>query len=789
MKGKALFLFIFLLLSVLLSSHLLLLFQVPEFRISHQSFEPSPVSLVLLSALIFIILLALWTLYARAVSRLFDRKESEVLGQDFLSYLPLLLLSLTPLTLRHYIGSADLETRLRLFLLAIAVAIVYLKAVQVRRWSETKAPFWRSWSQKFTALSSQKKITVLFLGSFLAFNAGTLLLVSEGVTFSGDEPHYLLISHSLLRDGDFDLANNYEQRDYAGFMMFEGKTGAHVVPGAKPGSRYSFHSPGVAFLMLPFYALSGLIKGRALVFIIRLGMSLWGAFFAVQVYLYARSEWQKDDFALRLWFLTSFTTPVFFYSIHVYPEIVVAALSLAVFRLVRFSPQLTWKKAMVCGLFLGSFFWFHALKYIALFIPLFLYGLWVLLKRQRARPPLVPFIATTAVVIFAYLQFQHSLYGTYSLSTVSWASQMTDTGEEFIRFAKALLFKIPLRDRWQTLSGYFLDQRDGLFFYAPIFFFALFGAVEMLRRKKRDFWLLLGITAPYVLLSAFLTQRTGYAPQGRPLVSVIWALTIWLGYFLIYNRKTILSYVFNFAAAISFLFVLLLLQSPLNLYQETTRGLRERGSGLFFSLSNLHFQLTNFLPSYIKSGEGAWLPNIIWPTIVVLLIAAYLVTKKRPLTLKTSTHTLLACAAVAVFFIWIVLYPRLVLRQPTYTELGPGKRVTFYSLSRAARMTEPGRFRLREDGRSYRFYMTTEQPVEDLRISLGSMQGDYDYSISLFDEVLVRGNTVREIQELTLPSPPRYRLGKKTFYTIIFELGKDPRIPMELNPFLFSLSY
>jgi len=789
MKGKPLVLFLFLLFSALLSSYLLLALKVPGFKVSHHIFEPSRASLVLLSALIFILLLALWALYARAVSGLFARKKSEVLGQDFLTYLPLLLLSLTPLTLRHYIGSADLETRLSLFALAVAFAFVYLKAVQVKRWSETKAPFWQAWSRKFTALSLKKKIIVLFLGSFLAFNAGTLLLVSEGVTFSGDEPHYLLICHSLLRDGDFDLANNYEQRDYAGFMMFEGKTGAHVVPGAKPGSRYSFHSPGVAFLMLPFYALSALIKGRALVFIIRLGMSLWGAFFALQVYLYARSEWQKDDLALRLWFLTSFTTPVFFYSIHVYPEIVVAVLSLAVFRILRFSPALSGKRAALCGLFLGSFFWFHALKYIALFIPLFLYGLWVLTKRQRTRRPLLIYLLVAAAVIFLYLQFQHALYGTYSLSTVSWASQMTDTGQEFIRFAKTLLFKIPLRDRWETLAGYFLDQRDGLFFYAPIFFFALFGAVEMLRRKREDFWLLLGLTAPYVLLSAFLTQRTGYAPQARPLVSVIWWLAIWLGYFLAYNRKTILSYVFNFAAALSFLFILLLLNTPVNLYQETTRGPRERGGGLFFSLSNLHFQLTDFLPSYIKSGEGAWLPNIIWPAIVALFVGAYLITKKRTVILSASTHTLLACAGVAVFFVWIVLYPRLVLRQPTYTALGPGKRMTFYSLSRAARMVEPGRFRLREDGRSYRFYLTTEQPVEELRISLGSMQGDYDYSISLFDEALVRGKTVKEIQELRLPGPPRYRLGKESFYTIILELGKDARIPMELNPFLFSLSY
>ena len=789
MKGKAFFLLMFFLFSALLSGFFLLIIQVPRFNVSRHSFEPSPVSLILLCALIFVILAALWMVHARAASRLFARKESEVLGQDFLTYLPLLFLSLTPLTLRHYIGSTDLETRLQLFALAIAAAVIYLKVVQAKRWSETRVPVGRPWSEKFTALSPQKRIALLFLGSLLAFNAGALLLVSENGGFSGDEPHYLLICHSLLRDGDFDLANNYRQRDYAGFMMFEGKIDPHVVPGGKPGSRYSFHSPGVAFLLLPFYALSVLVKGRALIFFIRFGMSLWGALFSVQVYLFARSEWQKDSLALKLWLLSSFTVPVFFYSLYVYPEIVVAVLSLAVFRILRSSPRLTCKKAAVCGLFLGSFFWFHALKYLALFIPLLAYGLWVLMRRPRSRRPLICYLAVTAAVILLYLQFQKAHYGTYSLSTVSWAAQMTDTGEKFVRFAETLLFQISLRDRWETLAGYFLDQRDGLFFYAPIFFFALFGAVEMLRRKKKDFWLLLGLTSPYVLVSAFLTQRTGYAPPARPLVSAIWWLSIWLGYFLIHNRKTILSAVFNFAAALSFLFVILLLKTPAFLHQETTRGTRERGGGLFFSLSNLHFNLTDFLPSYIKSGEGTWLPNLIWPAVLALLISGYLVAKKRPFTLKLTTHTLLACTGLAVFFVWIVLLPRLVLRQPTPTSLGPGKNVIFYSLSRSARMAEPGRFRLREDGRSYRFYMTTDRPLQELRISLGSTQGEYDYSIRLFDEVLVRGRTVREIRELTLRSPPLYRLGKKTFYTLVLELGKGAETRTELHPFVFDVSF
>ncbi len=788
MKGKSLFLLLFLLFSFLLGLCLLLLRQVPRFRFTERSFDVSPPAVLLVVGAAFISLLSIWILYARFASRLFARKESEVLEQDFLTFLPLLFLSLTPLTLRHYTYAPDLQTRLSLFALGIAGALVYLKIVQVRRWGQTGDPFWKSWGRKFGGLSLNKKIALLFLTSLLIFNAGALLLVSRGATFSGDEPHYLIISHSLLRDGDFDLANNYEGRDYATFMMFEGRTSAHVVPGAKPGSRYSFHSPGVAFVMFPFYVLSTLFKGKALIFILRLGMSLWGGFLAIQIYLFARSEWGKDSLAQWVWFLTSFTTPVFFYSVHVYPEIIVAALSLVVFRLLRFSPVLNTGKAAICGFCLASFFWFHALKYLALFIPLFLYALWTLTKKSKTRLPPLLFIGITAAGIFLYLQFQRALYGSFSLATVSWAAPMTDSGGKLIRFVEGLIFQIPWRDRWQTLAGYFLDQRDGLLFYAPLYLFSLFGAVEMFRRMKREFWLLLGLTAPYVLVSAFLTQRTGYAPQARPLVAVIWALAIWIGYFLVSRRKTVCSAIFNFAAGLSLLFTVILCLTPLNLYQETTRGPRERGAGMFYLLSNLHFQVTDLLPSYIKSGEGTWLPNLIWPGIVFLLIILYVVTKRRPISLNFSTHLLVAFAALLLFFVGIVLYPRFVLRNPTYTELGPRKSVTFYSLSRASRMVGPGLFRIREDGRSFRFYLTTRLPVEKLRISLGSTQGEYDYSIHLFDEVLAQGRTVNELKSLSFPDIPRYKLGKESFYTIILELGKDENVRVELNPYHFEIA-
>jgi hypothetical protein len=571
--------------------------------------------------------------------------------------------------------------------------------------------------------------------------------------------------------------------------MFEGKIAPHAVTGSDPDSRYSFHSPGIAFLMLPFYALGSLFEGKAIIFILRLGMGLWGALFALQVYLYAQSEWRAAAPALKLWALSSFTAPVFFYAVHIYPEIVVAAFSLAAFRIFRFSPVISRAKAALGGLLVSSLIWFHALKYIFISFPLFAYGFIMVRKKSSRRRHLWIYLLLAVAVVGSYLQFQKTLYGTYSLSAVSWAQEMTDTGQKFLRFARTLLFEIPLRARWETLAGYFLDQRDGLLLYAPLYFFALLGAWEMWKRKRKDCFLLLLLAAPYVLVSAFLTQRAGYAPQARPLVAVIWAAIIWLGYFLAGNRKTIFTYAFWFAAGLSYFLTLLLLKFPVNLYQETTRGTTERGGGLFYLLSNIHFRLPDFLPSYIKTAEGTWLPNFLWLAAVVLFVAVYVTVKKRRLSISLTGHILLAGAGCLIMFFWLALYPRLVPQNPVRTVLPSRERVTFYSLSRAARMSEAGRFLLNEDDRSYRFFFTTPSPVRQLKFSLGSTEGDYAWRLRVFDEVFAEGQTVKEVRTLNLSSPPYYPLGKSSFYTLVLDLGPGVGVTTRLNPYLFRVQF
>lgn len=780
-KNPALYFLFFLILAALAGPFFLLSRKAPALTISNHAFSPFSGTVAVFSGLLFLFFLAFWAGYSRLVSSVLTADYEEVLVRDFLTFPPFLFFSLTPLTLGHYIGGKDLQDRLVLFLVGLGSAFFYLKLVQIRRWSAGRELPWQRAEKWFSLLSVKKKLIVLFVAALVFFNAGSAVMTLAGMTAAGDEPHYLLIDQSLLRDRDLDLTNNYAQRDYDRFMRFPGKLQPHVVPGAKPGSHYSFHSPGIALLLLPFYGLGTLFHGQGLILAVRFGMSIFGALFTLQVFLFARNEWKDDRLALWLWFLTSFTAPVFFYSFHVYPEIVVAFLSLALFRLFRFSTTMSWQKYLLGGLMVSSFVWFHALKYIALIVPLFLYCLWTAVKKFSPGWKLGLFLAVPAAGFILYLGFQHALYGSYSLSAVSWAQPMTEQGP--LQFIRNLLFGIPFSSRWETLAGYFFDQRDGLLFYAPLYFFALLGAWDMLKRKRKELFLLFLLTSPYVLTSAFLTQRTGFAPQARPLVAVIWGLVIGMGYFLAENRKKIFGYLFNFAAALSFLFVFLLLRFPLNLYQETTRGVRERGGGLFYLLSNINFRLPDFLPSYIKVENSRWLPNFVWLGAALACLVVYAEMKKRTFSLRFSAHLLLASAGVFVFFLWFVLYPRQVLVDPARAVFPSGERMIFYSLSRSSRQVEPGKFQLREDNRPYRFNFVTDKPLRELRIVFGSTQGDYSCQIKIFDETVFRGATARGNRNLDLPNPPSYRLKRGSYYELTFYLGRAAGVQTELNPY------
>jgi hypothetical protein len=767
----------------LLSYTCLFYAQIARFTIQNHTSEINIASFFFLSLFAFLVLFGFWMGYSRIMARIFKLDPKEFLHRDFLTYVPLIFLALLPILLAHYLDSGDLLARTSIFLASILFALLYLKAATLQFFSKHEGSLSKHIGKKLASLSFKKKLVILFFASLVLYNAGSLALTSSGQTFAGDEPHYLLISHSLLEDGDVDLSNNYRNKDYQKTMLADVRIRAHTAPGTK--ERYSFHSPGTSILLLPFYAAGSLFQGRLLVFFIRLGMSVWGALLGLQIFLFALQEWKKEKLALGIWFIYGFSSPVFFYSLHVYPEIIIALFSLTVFRLLRFSPSLSKSKLVLIGLLLSCFIWFHALKYVFILGPLFVYSIWMLLKKFKTGWNILYFFIFPFALTFLYFLFQYTYYGSFSLASVSWRGAMAP--EESLEYIKTIATDIPLRLRWETLAGYFFDQRDGLLFYAPVYFFAFLGWIEMVRRNFRYFLLLAFLTVPYILNSALLTQRTGYAPQARPLVAVSWVLAISVGYFLAFNTKKIFAILFYIFSFFGICFVILLLKTPLSLYQLTTVGISQRFGTLFVQLSNLHFILPRYLPSYLKLDNSGWIPNYAWLGAVLLFMGLYILCKKHDFRITPSFHLGAASFGILIMFFWLSLYPRTVLLYPQRVTFPEGQKITFFALGQVARMIEPGQFHLPRDNRDYVFHFTSWQKLKELRLLFGSPDGVFDVELRLFDVVLFKDQTSSQAQTLRIPEPLFYRYKNTHLYRLSIHLERKSGLIAFSKPYTLSL--
>lgn len=761
--------------------------RLPGMSIASHADVWRPERLLVAAFILFPLMLGVWALSTGLLTVLFKDKYTRVSSLDFWTYLPVLFFGLTPLCLVHYLDRQDLARRLNLLAVIVIGSVLALKAVQGYRLSRDRSrPAQAGFVHKFERWSRGKKFVLLFLTALVLYNAGALVMRSQGQYFSGDEPHYLLICHSLLHDRDFDLKNNYENRDYERYLQPGVTIDPHVIKRAETGPWYSFHSPGVSFILLPFYALGDLLGKNALIFLLRFGMSIIGALFGLQVYLFARREWGKEGPALGLWFLAGVTAPVFFYAIHVYPELVVGLLSLTLFRLIRHTEAWTARKLVAAGFLFSAIIWFHALKYLFLLAPLFLYFLWVAGRKTAKKLSLLYFFIGPAFLGGLYLFFQTACYGSVSPSAISWKGALS--GSESVSYLRYLLSGIPFHYRLETLAGYFLDQKDGLLFYAPLYFFSFLGMIEALHRKKSAFWAVAFVTAPYVLASAFLTQRTGYAPQARPLVSVMWGMAILLGAFLVHNTKKLFSALLAIASILSLILVVLLLLNPTALYQETTQGSVERGGDLFLQLSNLHHSLRELLPSFIKvEGAAAWAPNFVWPGLIVLFILFYIVWRRREFHPPFGVHAAAALILCGLLCFWFVYYPRDMLLDPVRVDMPSGGRLDFYSLSMRAKMTEPARFNLTEANRTYYFSFVTVRPLRQLVLNFGSTQGDYAVALELFDQTFFKDRTRRELRTHVYVDPPAYNLGRKYLYRLAVILKKRSMVSTAEHPFVFAL--
>lgn len=317
---------------------------------------------------------------------------------------------------------------------------------------------------------------------------------TDAVGLSGDEPHYLVIAHSLLVDHDLDIANNHEQRDYRAF--YDGTLRPDYLRRGRNGEIYSIHPPGLPALLLPAYAVGG---ARAAVWT----MGLIGALAALAIFDLAAMVAGTTTAAVT-WVASCFTVPFVPHAWLIYPELACAA---AVAWSLRFTqdsrPSL--RRSFANGLLLAALPWLHT-KFIVFAALL---GAWHALRLSRRAPQAVSFVTPLLLSVVAWLFAFFWMYGTFDPQAPYGGSAATSM----------MAANIP-----RSVLGMLFDQKFGLLIFSPVFVLAIAGIV-LLWRDPRFRPLAIGSTVvgtAFVLSTArFYMWWGGASAPARFLVPIV----------------------------------------------------------------------------------------------------------------------------------------------------------------------------------------------------------------------------------------------------------------------------
>ena len=332
---------------------------------------------------------------------------------------------------------------------------------------------------------------------------------------SGDEPHYLMVTRSLVADGDLELANNYAHNDARLFGRDGLEAGPHVAS-SRSGRQESVHDIGLPVLLAPIYAIAQSLAGitsesllkrfrmdrglfaYSLISLVLIGMT------AIGVGLLARTlaTSSSSTFASLLVIALGISPPILSHSFLVFPEVAALFITCVTvwFALKHDSPRdVLWFFAVLA--LLGALPWAHRK-----FSPYVLGLLFVIL---RGRWPVVRTLSparwTIAAVLFLGPQIAFHAW--------TWSHWGNIGGPQMLDAAPFSLGALG-----DGLVGLWFDRQSGLLAYAPLYW--MLAACWMLT-WKRTWPFAVPVLLLYIPMAAFVEWWGGFAPAARYLVPVL----------------------------------------------------------------------------------------------------------------------------------------------------------------------------------------------------------------------------------------------------------------------------
>ena len=411
---------------------------------------------------------------------------------------------------------------------------------------------------------------------------------SGQLPLGGDEPHYLIMSASVVRDGDLELRNNYWWD--ATTREIWGPVDEHIVPTEKGWS--PMHTPGLGVLVAAPWAFGGVLGARLALCVLALSLLALGSW-----------RWMRESLspgAARFAVLgVVASVPAFFGASQIYPDLPCGVAVLALVTWVWSASPRTWWGWAGYWLIAGLLPWLHT-KYLATSVILAVMGGWRIWRDGRRSFLVLP--ALFAIGSGSLMWWHLQTYG----GVLGWR-RLGHLGTDALRVLEVFL-------------GLHLDQAQGMFFQQPLLLPGLVGLGYMVHRRHP-------LTVPWLLLygsligpnAMELNRYGGSGPAGRFAWSAMWLWLVPLGIWLKDEQATVERYVrpivltgLAYQVALATRWV----QAPSALFPNYSELVWERNSLLPV---DLRYSVPSF---YFWDFERylSYLPNVVWVMAAVLLL-------------------------------------------------------------------------------------------------------------------------------------------------------------------------
>ena len=433
---------------------------------------------------------------------------------------------------------------------------------------------------------------------------------------NADEPHYLLVTQSLLRDHDLDLRNNYEERQYRAYYPARLPDRHAIEVG---GALYPIRDPGLPVLALVPFALAGRLG-------VMMEMSLLGAALAWQLFLLLRDLGFRRRAALLAVALAALSHPVLTYTTQIYPSIAAALLFTIALRLMaREGAARAWRIAGASAL-LGLLPWLTVRTWpIVIGTGLVLGGSVVLRGRWRAARQAAragPLELAAAIVpsglLLGGLVFYHwSLFGV----------ALPNAGYFLIREQQQVAGN-PLVGGW----GMFFSRSFGLLPYAPIYLLGALGAPALFQRLRAagsaGAALLLAGGLHLLFIASVEHWHGDWSPASRNLLAGLPLLVAGVAAGLevvgrLRTTRPLWIGAASLAAAWTTSVSLIVLANPSLLYNSPDRMRRRESSGQLWTFfrERIGFDPGLAFPPVVRIDETTLITTIVWLFALLILIA------------------------------------------------------------------------------------------------------------------------------------------------------------------------